>query len=84
MLEPDVAEYLAANIQTNIRELEGALNQLLAYCEMRGLEPNLALATGLLGSTKTRPRHVSARQIVERTARHYQITLEDIHRAEAR
>ena len=39
-LPPDVAEFLATNIQTNIRELEGALNQLLAFCEMRDLLPN--------------------------------------------
>ncbi len=38
-LPQDVIEYLATNVQTNIRELEGALNQLLAFCEMRGLEP---------------------------------------------
>ena len=31
-LPPDVAEFLATNIQTNIRELEGALNQLLLVC----------------------------------------------------
>jgi chromosomal replication initiator protein len=78
VLPNDVVEYLATNIQTNIRELEGALNQLLAFCEMRGLEPNLAIATSLLGVSKTRPKHLSAKQIIERTARHFQIPLEDI------
>ena len=77
-LPNDVTDYLATNVQTNIRELEGALNQLLAFCEMRGLEPNLTIATSLLGSAQTRPKHISARQIIERTARHFQIPLEDI------
>ncbi|HSX07930.1 MAG TPA: chromosomal replication initiator protein DnaA [Candidatus Saccharimonadales bacterium] len=77
-LARDVSEYLATNVQTNIRELEGALNQLLAYCEMRELEPTLAIASSLLGATQTRPKHLSARQIVERTARHFQIPVEDI------
>lgn len=77
-LEPEVVEYLAANVQTNIRELEGALNQLVAFCEMRGLEPSLTIATSLLGSSQARPKHISARQIIERTARHFQITVEDI------
>lgn len=77
-LDNEVVEYLATNIQTNIRELEGALNQLLAYCEMRGLEPTLAIATGLLNVSKTRPKHLSAKQIIERTARHFQIPFEDI------
>lgn len=77
-LPPDVVEYLATHIQTNIRELEGALNQLLAFCEMRGLAPDLHLATGLLGASKNRPKHLNAKQIVERTAKHFQVSLDDI------
>jgi chromosomal replication initiator protein len=77
-LPPDVAEFLATNIQTNIRELEGALNQLLAFCEMRDLSPNLEIATGLLGPLRNRPKHLSARQVVERTARHFQIPMDEI------
>ncbi|HET8669707.1 MAG TPA: chromosomal replication initiator protein DnaA, partial [Candidatus Saccharimonadales bacterium] len=77
-LPTDVAEYLATNIQTNIRELEGALNQLLAFCEMRGMPPDLHIASSLLGATQTRPKHISAKQIIERTARHFQIPIEDI------
>ncbi|HTB48520.1 MAG TPA: chromosomal replication initiator protein DnaA [Verrucomicrobiae bacterium] len=77
VLEQDVVEYLATNIQTNIRELEGALNQLLAFCEMRGLEPTLVVAASLLSDNK-RPKHLSSKQIIERTARHFQIPLDDI------
>ncbi len=77
-LPVDVVEYLATNVQTNIRELEGALNQLLAFCEMRGLVPNMSIASSLLGVSKTRPKHLSAKQIIERTARHFQIPVEDM------
>ncbi len=77
-LDNEVVEYLATSMQTNIRELEGALNQLLAYCEMRGLEPTLAIASSLLSVNKTRPKHLSAKQIIERTARHFQVSMEDI------
>jgi len=77
-LPADVVDLLATQFQTNIRELEGALNQVLAFCEMRELEPNLAIVSGLLGSQATRPKHLSSKQIIERTARYYQISLEDI------
>ncbi len=77
-LPQNVMEYLATHIQTNIRELEGALNQLLAFCEMRGLGVELGIATNLLGANKTRPKHISAKQIIERTAKHFQLPLEDI------
>jgi len=77
-LAPDVTEYLANNVQTNIRELEGALNQLLAFCEMRGLDPDMTVASSLLGAHQSRPKHISAKQIIERTAKHFQVPIEDI------
>ena len=77
-LTSDVTEYLANYVQTNIRELEGALNQLLAFCEMRELEPTLDVTVSLLGSGKSRPKHISPRQIIEKTAKYFQIPMEDI------
>jgi chromosomal replication initiator protein len=73
-----VVEHLATHVQTNIRELEGALNQLLAFCEMRGLEPDLAITASLFSANRSRPKHLSAKQIIERTAKHFQISMDDI------
>jgi chromosomal replication initiator protein len=77
-LEQEVVEYLATSIQTNVRELEGALNQLLAWCDVRSLTPSVSIASSLLQVNKSRPKHLSAKQIIERTARHFQIPIEDI------
>ncbi len=77
-LSPDVVEFLANLVHTNIRELEGVLNQLLAYCEMRGLDPDIAVAEALLGGAKNRPKHITPRQIIEKTAHYYSIELADL------
>lgn len=77
-LPHDVVEYLATHVQTNIRELEGALNQLIAFCEMRGLEPDAVIVASLLGASKTRPKHLSARQVIERISKHFQVPLDDM------
>ncbi|HEX6462239.1 MAG TPA: chromosomal replication initiator protein DnaA [Candidatus Saccharimonadales bacterium] len=78
-LSQDTIEYIATNVQTNIRELEGALNKLLTYCEMSGAEPDVQTATGLLGSMRqNRPHHVTARQIIEKTAKHFQLDSKEI------
>lgn len=75
----ETVEYLANNIKSNIRELEGALNQLLAFAEMRGIEPDIQTATGLLGNVRlTRPSHLTPKQIIDRTAKHFQIDAIDI------
>ncbi len=78
-LERETVEYLAKNIKTNVRELEGALNQLLAYAEMRGVAPDITTAEGLLGNVRrSRPQHVTAKQIIDKTARHFQIDSREI------
>ena len=78
-LDRSTTEFLAENIKTNIRELEGALNQLLAYAEMRGITPDIATAEGLLGDVrKSRPAHITPKQIIEKTARYFQISGQDI------
>jgi chromosomal replication initiator protein len=75
----ETVEYLANNIKTNIRELEGALNQLLAYAEMRGVTPDISTAEGLIGNVRrSRPQHVTSKQIIDKTARHFQIDAKEI------
>jgi chromosomal replication initiator protein len=78
-LPRDTVEYLASTFQTNIRELEGGLNQLLAFCEMRGMDPDLQTAQGLLGNVRvSRPHHLTAKQVIEKTAKHFQLEPNDI------
>jgi chromosomal replication initiator protein len=75
----ETVEYLANNIKTNVRELEGALNQLLAYAEMRGITPDVTTAEGLIGNVRhSRPQHVTPKQIIDKTARHFQIETKEI------
>ncbi len=78
-LDRETVEYLATHIQTNIRELGGALNQLLAFCEMRGVNPDLQTAAGLIGNVRaTRPHHLTVKQVIDKTAKHFQIESLDI------
>ncbi|QHU92578.1 chromosomal replication initiator protein DnaA [Candidatus Saccharibacteria bacterium oral taxon 488] len=78
-LSADVIEYLATNFKTNIRELEGALNQLLAYAEMQNITPDAETAEGLLGNIKrSRPQHITAKQIIDKTARHFGVEVKDV------
>ena len=74
----DVVEYLATHVQSNIRELEGALNQLIAFCEMRNLTPDIQVASGLISSSRMRPKHITPRQVIEKTAKHFQVDLDEL------
>ncbi|MDB5179822.1 MAG: dnaA [Candidatus Saccharibacteria bacterium] len=78
-LNTETVEYLATNIKTNIRELEGALNQLLAYAELHNIEPDITTAEGLLGNVRhSRPQHLTSKQIIDRTAKHFQLATEEM------
>lgn len=77
-LPHDLVEHLAAYVQNNIRELEGVLNQIVAFCEMRQLKPSLEVALALLGNQKARPRHLTAKQVVEKTARYFSLSVEEL------
>jgi len=43
-LGTDLALYIASNVRTNVRELEGALIRLMAYCSLTGAEISLQTA----------------------------------------
>jgi chromosomal replication initiator protein len=81
MLPAEVVEYLSRNIKQNIRELEGALTQLMAHCEFLGVEPSVATVTGILGNiAMARPKlkPLSAKLVIERTALYYDLSADDI------
>lgn len=77
-LPADVVEFLAGRTQSNIRELEGSLNQVLAFCEMRGVSPSLDIVQNMFELEANRPKHISPRQIIERTAKYFHVPMEDI------
>ncbi|HEU5005108.1 MAG TPA: chromosomal replication initiator protein DnaA [Candidatus Saccharimonadales bacterium] len=77
-LPRDVMEFLATRVQSNIRELEGALNQVIAFCEMRNVEPSMQLVASMFDINRTRPKHLNSRSIIEKTAKYFQVPIEDI------
>src|SRR5277367_5561159 len=42
LLPTDIALFIASNVRTNVRELEGAMVRLLAWCRLNGAELTLA------------------------------------------
>ena len=80
---PDaVVEYVAQKDQTNIRELEGALNRILALAQLTGRSLTLALAMEALtgaggGAAGPRPK-ASAVAVVEAVAAYYKVHLKDL------
>ena len=77
----NAVEYLAKNIQTNIRELEGKLNQLLLLSEMRGVPPDDLIAEGLIATPQeeSKRRSISPKQVVDKVAKYYNLSSKDLY-----
>ena len=47
-VEDEILEYIATNIKSNIRELEGAFNKIIAYSKLNNVEINLTMVQDVL------------------------------------
>lgn len=75
----DVIVYLAAHVTRNIRELEGALNRLVAYAALTGETITLALAaTRLADAVKSSARRVTIDEIQRAVCAHYRLEKSDM------
>ena len=78
-LDKEIIVFLATNIQNNIRELEGALNRLIALHQLNNRPPNMELAKELLGSlTTSRGSNLTPKKILAVVAQYYDVALEDL------
>ena len=78
-LDPEVSEFIAENYRTNIREIIGAVIQLITIAEFQNIKPNLELAQGLIQNSRpTRPNHLNSKKVIDKTAKFFGISKEDI------
>ncbi|MDX1921728.1 MAG: chromosomal replication initiator protein DnaA [Alphaproteobacteria bacterium] len=75
-----VLEFLGHRITSNVRELEGALNRIIAHSQLIGrpitLETTQELLQDLLRATS---RRVTIEEIQKKVAEHYNVKLADMH-----
>ncbi len=77
-LPVEVIEFVAKQIQSNVRELEGALTRLLATSEMTGRPINVQFARDTLVDLVGRRSHISPSQVVETVAKFYNISVQEL------
>ncbi len=79
MLNEDSLGYIATNIQKNIRELEGALNRVIAFGQIYNKAPELKEIKKLLVAYLTTPyRKTNYQQVLKIIAEFYNISQNDL------
>ena len=79
-VDDEIIKYIATNIKSNIRELEGALNKVIANARLNKKELTLALAEDALKDViyPDQVREVTPQLIVDVVSEHFNVSKEDI------
>lgn len=79
-IDDEVIKYIATNIKSNIRELEGALNKLIACAKLEKREITVELAEKALQDiiSPDAPKEITPELIINTVADHFNITPADI------
>ena len=76
----EVMQYIATNVKSNIRELEGSLNKLIALHKLKNEEINIVLAAEALKDiiSPDEKRKITPELILEIVSEHFGISISDL------
>jgi chromosomal replication initiator protein len=80
LIPAEVIEFIARKVVSNVRELEGALNRVIAYASMSGMPINNELASAVLSNVMYNPkkRSITPQRIVRAVADYYGVNLDQL------
>ncbi len=75
----DVIEYLTQNVDSNVREMEGAINSLIHY-SLNGVTPSLSIAQQVIRNIvqSNTPRETTIDDVFKAVAEHFSTTVEEL------
>lgn len=79
-IDDEVFQYIANNIKSNIRELEGAFNKIIAFSKLNKVDINLEYAEEALKDViyPDQPKEITPALIIDIVAEHFGVSSEDI------
>lgn len=79
-IDDEILRYIAEHIKSNIRELEGALNKIIAFSKLNNVDINLEYAEEALKDIiyPDKHREITPSLIIEVVAEHFNVSPEDI------
>ena len=79
-IDDKTVEFIAENVRSNIRDLEGKLNQILALAELRGVPTYELIDDNYItqASAQVKRRTISAKQLIDKVAKYYDLNSKDL------
>ncbi|NQV88894.1 MAG: chromosomal replication initiator protein DnaA [Parcubacteria group bacterium] len=80
ILEREILHHVATVVQTNVRELEGALNKIIAFHQFKNTKPSLETIKPILTSFQPASirKSVTPKQLIHTVAIYFDIQIEDL------
>lgn len=77
---PEVIHVIVTAIQSNIRELEGAVNKITAYHQLKNLEPVVETVKSLLANieSSSAKKSVTPKALIKSVSEYYDVSVQDI------
>lgn len=78
-IDPKIITFIAQNIQSSIRELEGALTKIIATCDLTNCELTLDKSTQILKDIVNKKKQIITPDLIIREVhKYYQVPIEDL------
>jgi chromosomal replication initiator protein len=79
-LNKEILQYIASTVFSNVRELEGALNKIIAVHQFRNMEPTLESIKPIISTFESEniKKTVTPRQVIAVVAQYFDIQIEDV------
>jgi len=80
LLEQDILHHISTVVQSNVRELEGALNKIIAMHQFKNLVPTIETVKPILASFQPikNKRNISPRLLIQTVAAYFELQIEDL------
>jgi chromosomal replication initiator protein len=73
IIDQEITEFIASNVEGNIRELEGIINSLICQTQLKGRNLNISEVRNLIKNSSKPKKNISAKEIVKIVADFYNI-----------
>ncbi len=79
-IAPEILQLIATSVQSNIRELEGALNKIAVFHQLKSTEPSMESVRAILASFESQSmrKSITPREIVSTVAKFFDISVDEV------
>lgn len=78
-MDDEIITFIANNIESNIRELEGAINRIMAHCQLNRQEPSLDVVSSVLEDIITaKGKNLTVPKIIQTVGEYFRVASKDL------